>query len=564
MASENFTPVDYEALKQALRIKMKSDPRFKDYDFEGSGLSAIIKMMASMASSQNLNSHFVLGESHFSTSDILGNVQALVTAANGYVPSSQTSSRATVTIEVTPPTGVTPPASLTLPLTFSTLGIQDGKSYRFTPLEEKTVPLASGKYVFDDVIMLEGERVTNTFVQGGTALSYFTIPNKSVDINTLSVTVRESVSVVTTRQFERFHSAFQLGPESDLFFLSMDRNGLYRVNFGDGRFSKALIDGNIVYVSYKSSNGEFTNGVSKLTATSEIGGFSDVAVTVTSSSRGGTAQEGIESIQRNASLSYGMDGVAVATQEYGLKLKELYPSSKITQWDGSENDPPKPGFVILSAYPPLTAAEKAAGVEWLKKYSVGSILTTIIDPKSFEVDVDLFYVSSYTDEIKVASQRAEVKAFCSNYSNNMSGFGLSFEPNIFETELREAVSGIERCYATYVLGTAGVRTKKSISFDFHHEIASGSFNVAVSGSSNVDTIRHNGSEMVGFKTGVKTITFSFEITPLGIVTIGDLDLLTEDTVGVAPAFGTGRATPNGEDKQISSSKDEILQLTFKI
>lgn len=559
MASENFTPVDYEALKQALRIKMKSDPRFKDYDFEGSGLSAIIKMMASMASSQNLNSHFVLGESHFSTSDILGNVQALVTAANGYVPYSQTSSRATATIEVTPPTGITPPASLTLPLTFSALGLQDGKSYRFTPLEEKTVPLVSGKYTFTDVILLEGELVTNTFVQGGTVLSYFTIPNKAIDINTLSVTVRESVSVVTTRSFERFHSAFQLGQENQLFFLSMDRNGYYRINFGDGHFSKNLDDGNIVYVTYKSSNGESSNGVSQLTASSEVGGFSDVKVTVTTAAAGGTKQESLESIQQNASLSYGMDGVAVSTQEYGLKLKELYPSRKITQWDGSDNMPPKPGFVILSTYPSLSTAEKDAGVTWLKKYSVGSILTQIIDSSVFEVVVNLFYVSSFSDETKKNSQKNEIKAFCANFTENMSDFGNTFEPNMFEESLKTSVQGIERCYASYKMGVAGVRSKKSISFDFHREIETNTFTVAVSGTDMIDSMAQVGGEIVGYKSGAKKITFSSSYAA-GVLTINDLDTL----ILTAPSlqFENGYAAPGGLDRQVSSGRNELLQLSF--
>lgn len=561
MASENFTPVDYEALKQALRIKMKTDPRFKDYDFEGSGLSAIIKMLASMASSQNLNSHFVLGESHFSTSDILGNVQALVTAANGYVPSSQTSSRATVTLEVTPPTGITPPASLTLPLTFSALGIQDGKSYRFTPIEEKTVPLVSGKYTFTDVILLEGELVTNTFVQSGTALSYFTIPNKAVDINTLSVTVRESVSVVTTRQFERFHSAFQLGSANLLFFLSMDRSGFYRINFGDGHFSKNLDDGNIVYVSYKSSNGESSNGVSQLTASSEIGGFSDVKVTVTSAATGGASQEGLESIQQNASLSYGMDGVAVSTQEYGLKLKELYPSRKITQWDGSDNMPPKPGFVILSAYPSLSGAEKDSGVAWLKKYSVGSILTQIIDSSIFEVAVSLFYVSSYSDEVKKNSQKNEIKAFCVNYVETMSDFGNTFEPNMFEESLKASVPGIERCYVSYQMGVTGVRSKKSFSFDFHREIESNTFTVSVSGTDTIDTLKQVAGEIVGYKSGVKKLTFSSSYSS-GVLTINDLDTLILS--GPALVFGVGYAGPGGMDRQVSSGRNELLQLSFTL
>lgn len=557
MASENFTPVEYEALKQALRIKMKSDPRFKDYDFEGSGLSAILKMLSSMGSSQNLNSHFVLGESHVSTSDILGNVQALVTASNGYVPASQASSRGVVTIEVTPTVGVTPPASLTLPLTFTAIGLQDGKSYRFTPSEEITAPLVSGKYVFENVIMVEGELVTNTFVQNGSALAYFTIPNKAVDINTIVVSVRESVAVATLEQFTRFHSAFQLGAAASLFYLSMDRNGYYRVNFGDSHFSKALVDGNIVYVTYKSSNGELSNGVSSLTAASEIGGFSDVTISLSSPTAGGAPQETKESIQQNSSLAYGMDGVAVATQEYGLKLKELYPAYRVTQWDGFDNIPPKPGFVILSTYPSLTQPEKNAGIEWLRKYSVGSILTQIVDSKVFEVRASLFYVSDFTDESKKVAQRNEIKSFCLNYSEQLKRFNASFEPNAFEEALKTSVGSINRCYISYVMGAEGTPSKKSVSFDFHRQLDISTFTVKVDDNSSIDAISFSGGEMVGTKDGVVVTTFSYTNSS-GLLTLNGLESLEGST------FGVGYAQPAGEDMQVTSGRDELLDLIFTV
>ena len=557
MASENFTPVEYEALKQALRIKMKSDPRFKDYDFEGSGLSAILKMLSSMGSSQNLNSHFVLGESHVSTSDILGNVQALVTASNGYVPASQTSSRGVATIEVTPTVGVTPPASLTLPLTFTAIGLQDGKSYRFTPSDEITAPLVSGKYVFENVIMVEGELVTNTFVQNGSALAYFTIPNKAVDINTIVVSVRESVAVATLEQFTRFHSAFQLGAAASLFYLSMDRNGYYRVNFGDSHFSKALVDGNIVYVTYKSSNGELSNGVASLTAASEIGGFSDVAISLSSPTAGGAPQETKESIQQNSSLAYGMDGVAVATQEYGLKLKELYPAYRVTQWDGSDNIPPKPGFVILSTYPSLTQPEKNAGIEWLRKYSVGSILTQIVDSKVFEVRASLFYVSDFTDESKKVTQRNEIKSFCLNYSEQLKIFNASFEPNAFEEALKTSVGSINRCYISYVMGAEGTPSKKSVSFDFHRQLDISTFTVKVDDNSSIDAISFSDGEMVGTKEGVVVTTLSYTNSS-GLLTLNGLESLEGST------FGVGYAQPAGEDMQVTSGRDELLDLIFTV
>lgn len=553
-----ITATDYEGYKSGLRVLFQNDPRFKDFDFEGSGLSAILKLLASNSSTQAANSHLVLGESHVSTSQILGNVQALVTATSGYVPDSPHSSYVYGTIEVTPTDPQTAPATITMPVTATFLGVSDGVSYTFTPQDAANADLVDGVYRFENIKLVEGERVVNTFVQSGTSIQQYVIANKSIDIESLSVTVRDSLSSYTTNVFERFHSSFQLGSESSLFFVSMNRKGQYLIEFGDGSFSKSLIDGNIIYASYISTSGSAANGVSSLTPTSEIGGFGNVSITIDAASRNGSDAEDIESIQKRSAIGYGMDGVAVATEEYGQKLKSLYPAHEITQWGGDEHVPQKPGFVILCVYPDLTDNEKIEGVNYLKKYSVGSILTQIVDSQSFYLYLDIFVGTSTTDSTKlqriIAGIHTEVAAIADDYDK----FNITFEPYSIETRLKSVSLLIDRVYMDYTMGAESFSNKRSVEFHFHREVEPGTFTVSVSGSPDFDRISDVNGSFYTLKNGRQVTELKF----IGDYSTGDIEFELEKDVISAVEFGIGTISPGGEDRQVSTLRNEIMKISL--
>lgn len=560
--ANQMTPVDYEGFKAALRIVMQNDPRFKDFDFEGSGLSSILKLLASNSSTEALNTHFALGESHVSTAEVLSNVQALVTAASGYVPQSKRAAYVYADLVVTPPSPGTPQPSLTLPVTFTAMGLAEGISFNFMPVTPITVPLNSGKYTFNNVKMLQGDLITSTFVNSGTAIQSFEIPNKDLDISTIEVTVRKSVSDYTSQVFEVFHSAFQLGKESALFFLSMNRRGFYQIEFGDGSFSKSLEDGNIIYVKYMSTSGVAGNNVQTLTPTSQVGPYGDVSLTIQGPSKGAVEAETIQSIQKRSAISYGMDGVAVATEEYGAKLRLLYPANEITQWGGDENQPPKPGFVMLCTYPSLTEPEKQAGEEWLKKYSVGSILTKIIDSEPYQVFVDLFVGPSTSDTNKLQQLKLDISNKFTELKPSYEKFGSTFDPVIFGDEVKVGVPNVSRVYVSYGLGTQPLKSKRSVTYDFHREIEIGSFSVTVTNLDEFDSIKESSDGRFYAYKGEELVV-EIQATASrseGLITLSDIagySKTVEET-----EFGFAKAMPGGQDLAVTIQRNEILNLTL--
>ena len=45
MATQTVPSLDVRAFEYLIKKRMKADPTFKDYDFEGSGLSAIVRFL---------------------------------------------------------------------------------------------------------------------------------------------------------------------------------------------------------------------------------------------------------------------------------------------------------------------------------------------------------------------------------------------------------------------------------------------------------------------------------------------------------------------------------------
>ena len=95
----NVTELDFDQIKKNLKNFLKQQTEYTDYDFEGSGLSVLLDVLAYNTHYNAMNAHYSLNEAFLDSAQIRGNV---VTRAKllGYTPRSALSPRATVTITV--------------------------------------------------------------------------------------------------------------------------------------------------------------------------------------------------------------------------------------------------------------------------------------------------------------------------------------------------------------------------------------------------------------------------------------------------------------------------------
>ena len=170
MASNlNVTELDFDQIKQNLKNFLKSQDQFTDYDFEGSGLSVLLDVLAYNTHYNAMAAHFALNEAFLDSAQIRGNV---VTRARllGYVPRSVLSPRARVKFVLTAPTA---PSSLTLTRGTKLTTDINGEEHTFIVLNNINADKdVNNKFTFDQVEIAQGTYRTllgsETFPRGET------------------------------------------------------------------------------------------------------------------------------------------------------------------------------------------------------------------------------------------------------------------------------------------------------------------------------------------------------------------------------------------------------------
>ena len=396
MANTNLNVVglDYEEIKTNLIAFMRTQPTFKDYDFSGAGLNALISLLAY---NTHLNAWYL---------NMIGNEMFLDTAQKrssvvsharmlGYVPRSVTSAQATISVTIG---AEDTPTSVTIPKYTEFTTVIDNVPYSFYTTGATTITRTAANQVYytANVAITEGAHLTHRFTADNSNTSQrFVLPNANVDYSTISVAVITSSDDDTQVTYSRGNTAVGLNGNSTVYFVYETYNGLTELQFGDGVVGKLLDSGNIVVVDYFISSGDGPNKANTFAAPAAISGYPDVTVTLADSTepaQGGQAAESVESTQYLAPLTYETQGRCVTAQDFlALIRKEVGGIDSIAVWGGEDGDPrntdnsPIYGRVFISIKPTgsetLTEGAKARiKSAVLKNRAVVTISPEIIDP----------------------------------------------------------------------------------------------------------------------------------------------------------------------------------------
>ena len=382
------TELDFDQIKSNLKTYLQGQDTFKDYDFEGSSLSVLLDILAYNTHYNALYTNLAVNESFL---DSASKRSSVVSRAKeiGYIPHSATSPTAVVNVVVSNTTST--PATLTIPA-FSTFNTTiDGSTYNFFNTSAATASLSESTYTFSNLELKQGELLEFKYaVSDGVR---FLIPNANVDLSTVTVRVQENASSSNFETFVREEELLQLDGTSKVFFVKEIEGEVYELEFGNDVIGKALSNGNLVTISYMTTDKDAANGarIFSYQGATLLGG--SVAVTTVNPATGGTDIEDIESIRYNAPRYYTAQNRAVTVEDYKATLFRQFPEAQtINVWGGEDNIPPQYGKVFLSIKPKtttsLTAAQKDIIVnEILKNKNVVSITPEIVDPEYIDIEV---------------------------------------------------------------------------------------------------------------------------------------------------------------------------------
>jgi len=422
MATNKLTvsDLDFDRIKDNLKTFLRSQAEFSDYDFEGSGFSVLLDLLAYNTHYLGFNANMLANEMYLDSADIRKNIVSIAKML-GYTPTSAKAPTATINILINNASG----ASVTMDKGTVFTSSIGGTSYQFVTNASHTLTPLNGVYQFSSIPIYEGTLTTFKYtVNTSDPDQRFIIPSSNADTTTLRVQVQNSSSDTTTATYTLATGITSLDETSRVYFLQEVEDGKFEVYFGDGVIGKALADGNIVILEYVVTNKTEANGASTFTLSGAIETFSDVTITTVSSAQGGAEPQGKESIKFNAPLQYSAQDRAVTTSDYESLVQTIYPNAQsVSAWGGEDDETPVYGVVKIAikaaSGSTLTDATKLSIVTQLKKYNVASVVPEIVDPET----TSLLITSNVKYDEKATTKTAdtlksEITTALSNYSSN--------------------------------------------------------------------------------------------------------------------------------------------------
>jgi len=236
------TELDFDEIKTNLKNFLKSQNEFTDYDFDGSGLSVLLDILAYNTHYNAYYLNMIANESFLDTA-LLRNSVVSHSKKFGYVPRSATAARATINFTINSLNST--PGSLTLPRGYVFLSsLIDNKVYNFVTLEDTTVTKTGTNFVFNNLKIYEGtlNRYSFNYSESSNPKQIFTIPNENVDTSTLKVTVQQASSNTDSVVYSLATDVLNLTSNSNVYFLQEGLNNQYEIYFGDNIIGKKIPD----------------------------------------------------------------------------------------------------------------------------------------------------------------------------------------------------------------------------------------------------------------------------------------------------------------------------------
>ena len=581
-----ISELDFDGIKTNLKNFLSQQDEFRDYDFEGSGMSVLVDMLAYNTHYLGYNANMLANEMFLDSADLRSSVVSKAKQV-GYTPTSSTAATAVVDVVVNNASG----SAITMSRGTKFTTTVDSIAYNFVNNSELSITPTDGVYKFSNVTLSEGTFLNFKYTANTSDTDQrFIIPNNNVDTTTLTIKVQESSSDATTNTYTLATGITGLDSTSKVYFLQEVENGRYEVTFGDGVLGKAIADGNIIIMDYIVCNRDGPNGATTFTLSGNISGFSSATVTTITNANNGSGPESIESIKYNAPRDYTAQDRAVTADDYKVLVKSLYANAQAVQvYGGEDAATPDYGKVYISIKAKsganLTETTKASIVTSLKQYAVASVRPVIIDPEItyLTLNTNFKYDNGATTK-DVSTLETNVLSTIANYgATTLENFTGLFRHSKLTENVNNADTSILSNITTikmykYITPTLSSALKYTLSFNnaFYHPhsghnssgggvISSTGFKINNDDSTNEHFLDDDGAGNVRvyYLSGTTRIYTS---TTFGTVnyTTGEIILTSANITSISNVDGAAStqirvfAIPNSND--VVPVRNQVLQI----
>lgn len=386
------TELDFDTIKQNLKTFLNQQSEFTDYDFEGSGLSILLDVLAYNTHYNAYYLNMIANESFLDTALLRDSVISHAKVL-GYVPYSRKAPRANINFTASSTSDT--PATVTIPKGFRFLSNEiDGVSYGFVTLSETTVTKSNTSFNFLNLPIYEGQLVTYTYThsQQTNPKQIFTIQDDGVDTSTITVTVQASSTNTASEVYTLATNATEATTTSPVFYLQENKGQKYDIYFGNDVIGKSVPDGGVVSITYLITNGTVANKANNFVATATLAdslgnSLTNFTINPVAEAAGGAERESVDEIKFSAPLQFTTQNRLVTFKDYESYIKKNYPSvDSVSVWGGEDETPPTYGRVFVALKPKqnyyLSDTEKQRIIdEVIAPKAIVAVQTIIRDPE---------------------------------------------------------------------------------------------------------------------------------------------------------------------------------------
>jgi len=487
------TQLDFDTIKGRLKDFLKQQTEFADYDFEASGLSNILDVLAYNTHFTGLTANFALNESFINSAQLRSSVASLAEGL-GYVPKSYSSAQADLNLSVIV-SATSRPTSITLPRNTQFTSSVNGVTYTFQTRENFiATDDGNGLYQFINLTdgvaipVFEGTEKTKTFFVGDVADNQiYVIPDVTMDTNTIRVRVFPTASSSLFDTYTNINKAIRITNDSKFYQIKEVPNGYYEIIFGDGiTTGKAPVAGNKIVIDYLSTQGTVANDASAFTASADVT-ISGVDYTLTTTTEavaaGGAYKESIESIRQNAPIAFTSQRRLVTAEDYKAQIQSNFGAflDDVTAYSGADSIPAIYGitYVGLKFKSGVTATRQQTVKDEIKtdltdNMAIMSITTEYVDPittfleisTTFNLDPDL------TGSTSQAIQTTVQNTINNYFTTNLKKFNKVFRRSNLLTQIDAIDSAILNSKMEIKIRQGFIPTTNvSLSYDINFPVA---------------------------------------------------------------------------------------------
>mgnify|MGYP000945106451 CR=1 FL=1 len=441
------TDLDFDTIKNNLKVFLAQKPEFADYNFEASGLSNLLDVLAYNTHYNGLLANFALNESFLSTAQLRSSIVGLA-GGLGYTVGSRKASFSVVNLSVTNNDN---PSSITMPAGTRFSTTVNSKSYTFQTRDTVTAfSDGTGLYKFTldgnrNIPIYEGVTRRKTFIAGPASENdTYVIPVNNLDLDTVTVKVYNSVSSNDFTLYTNIINSTTINSNSVIYVVKESPNGYYELTFGNGvRLGKTPQPGDKIEVDYTTVSGPEANGSKSFVPEATLDGKT-INVTTVSGSSSGSYKEELESVRKNAPFQWAAQNRMVTAQDYAALILRNFSNviTDIKSWGGEDNVPTKYGSIFVSMVfgtddPVVIANTKADILTLAKDLSVASFNVEFVDPVETYLEVSTVVQFNPTlTSVSQTSIESDVKEAMQTYfDTNLGGFSQSFRRSNMLTDI---------------------------------------------------------------------------------------------------------------------------------